>query len=689
MSEKNPLSLGRLRIPVKLTLLVAALGLVALAIAGSLVGRQRTEIEAVRTQRIGVEYLHTLHSLFQQIDQHRSALNNRFFGVPEDRDLEALRGRISGDLATLSSLESRLRIGTANDTFATVKRNWQNIAGRIESFEARQSFDAHSRVLEDLADLALIVGEEAGLRTPPDLATFYLADTAMVRLLEAALPVGSLRGAVIGIAAAGSLGEEERAGLLSSDASVDSAMEAVGRNLELAFVQGSGLRQEGEGVWRTANGRVEVFLASIDQELVRSDEPLELSSRAFDESGKEALQQLFALAEFNLRALDRLLNERLLKLNRQLLIAAGALAIGFLFSGLIAWLIARGVTQQLREITGVLQQIGIGNYNARVAVRTQDELGQVARTLNGMLDSTLILIQSREQRDVQLGRIITDVKNTALEVGGAAQEIQSRTEELASGSDAQNDKISETSNAIGRMAASIQQVSANCASAATVARNALQNAQEGASAVARTAQGMNAVRDRVQETSKRIKRLGESSQEIGEIAKLINDIAERTSMLAINAAIQAASAGEYGRGFAVVANEVERLAERSADATKRIETLISTIQSETSQTAVAMEETTREVVEGSGLATDAGQILGDIEDVSRRLAQLIEAISVASTEQAGTSEVVAEAMGEISQVSQVTASGTRDAASSVRDLAGLLDSLRESVLAISVSTKAA
>ncbi|MEM7353934.1 MAG: methyl-accepting chemotaxis protein, partial [Acidobacteriota bacterium] len=271
----------------------------------------------------------------------------------------------------------------------------------------------------------------------------------------------------------------------------------------------------------------------------------------------------------------------------------------------------------------------------------------------------------------------------------SAKHIQGSTETLARGSDSQSRSIIDASDTIRGMAGAMQSVSSSAVRAAEVARVAHESSLRGAQAVVQTARGMNNVRQEVQQTSKRIKRLGETSQEVGEIARLINDIADRTGMLALNASIQAASAGEAGRGFAVVAAEVERLAVRAAEATKRIDELINTIQGETSEVVIAMEETTREVVNGSTLASEAGQTLAEIEDVSKQLADLVETISEASTRQAGASEEIAQSMTKISGVSQQTASGSRDAAESVQDLAALVDRLHDSVRTFRLPDRAA
>jgi methyl-accepting chemotaxis protein len=399
-----------------------------------------------------------------------------------------------------------------------------------------------------------------------------------------------------------------------------------------------------------------------------------------------------------------------------------SVVIAGLAAGALALLVTRGLTRQLTTISNLFKRIGVGEFDARAEVTSRDELGVVATSLNAMLDSTLGLIQTREERDAmqaaveklltevkdvakgdltveaevtsdftgaiadsfnlmigQLRGIIAGVQEATLHVSSSANEIRSTTEHLSRGSDSQAMEIAEASAAIDEMATSIAQVSENAAVSATVGAQALANARQGTLAVRNTMDGMGRIRDQVQETAKRIKRLGESSQEIGEIVQLIGDIADRTSILALNASIQAAMAGEAGRGFAVVAEEVERLAERSTDATKKIDTLIRTIQNETNEAVAAMEATTSEVVNGSVLAEQASQALSEIETVSNRLAELSQSISLASKQQARGSETLAKSMGEIAEVTQHTAAGTKQASVSISSLAVLADELRDSV----------
>jgi twitching motility protein PilJ len=229
------------------------------------------------------------------------------------------------------------------------------------------------------------------------------------------------------------------------------------------------------------------------------------------------------------------------------------------------------------------------------------------------------------------------------------------------------------------MAASIEEVSGNSERCSDVARHSVDIAHKGGDAVRRTIDGMNAIRETIQETSKRIKRLGESSQEIGNIVELINDIAEQTNILALNASIQASMAGEAGRGFAVVADEVQRLAERAANATKQIEVLVRTIQTDTNEAVVSMERSTTDVVGGALLAENAGAALEEIEQVSNQIASLVQNISASARQQAIASGNISNNMQVVREISTQTADGSTATSTSIAKLAALSAQLRKSV----------
>lgn len=279
----------------------------------------------------------------------------------------------------------------------------------------------------------------------------------------------------------------------------------------------------------------------------------------------------------------------------------------------------------------------------------------------------------------QLRSLVSTINDTAVKVSSSAQETQSTAMQLAEASEHQAQEISGASAAITEMASSIDQVSANASESALVAERSVTIANKGSQVVHNTTRGMDTIREQIQETAKRIKRLGESSQEIGDIVSLITDIADQTNILALNAAIQASMAGDAGRGFAVVADEVQRLAERSSAATKQIEAIVRTIQTDTNEAVTSMEHTTAEVVRGTRLAQDAGVALEEIESVSRNLADLIQNISNAARQQSASAGHISNTMNIIQEITSQTSSGTITTAKSIGNLAGLAVEMRKTV----------
>jgi twitching motility protein PilJ len=326
----------------------------------------------------------------------------------------------------------------------------------------------------------------------------------------------------------------------------------------------------------------------------------------------------------------------------------------------------------------------LNNRNQEAIMRLLDEMGSLAEgdlTVKATVteDMTGAIADSINFAVEQLRSLVQTITDTSVQVASSAQETQATAMHLAEAAEHQAQEISSASDRINEIAASINQVSKNSAESADVAQRSVQIATKGAGVVRETIAGMDSIRDQIQETSKRIKRLGESSQEIGSIVELINDISEQTNILALNAAIQAASAGEAGRGFAVVADEVQRLAERASNATKRIETLVQTIQSDTNEAVSSMEQTTSEVVAGARLAEDAGTALGEIENVSTNLAALIEGISSASQQQSAAATGITATMNTIQSITAQTSQGANQTAESIGNLAQLAADLRRSV----------
>ena len=311
-----------------------------------------------------------------------------------------------------------------------------------------------------------------------------------------------------------------------------------------------------------------------------------------------------------------------------------------------------------------LQTVAEGDLTQQATV-TEDITGAIADSVNYTVE--------------ELRTLVSQVQSTVSRVTETTAKVDENSTELLAASDEQLREIRETGDSVLQMAGRINQVSAQAQETAQVARQSLQAAESGLTAVQNAIGGMNTIRDQIQDTSKRIKRLGESSQEIGEITELISDITEQTNVLALNAAIQAASAGEAGRGFSVVAEEVQRLAERSGDATRQIAAIVRTIQTDTQDAVGAMERSTQGVVEGARLSDAAGTALADIDRVTRELSELIGRISNEALREAESANVVAANIQHIFAVTEQTSEGTRSTAQMVRELARMADELKTSV----------
>lgn len=716
----------------KLALMCLAFSIPIGALLYNLIKQQNKEIDFARKELVGTEYLRPLRVLLDHVNQHRvlahrylsgenvsSAELARLPGVIE-QDLEALAAVDAKHGKTLSQPDRR-----SDEKVAGVKEKWRTLKANLATLTPAASDTQHGAIVAQLRDLVSQAGDLSNLILDPDLDSYYVMDSVLLKLPDA-------QGLLMDLIDFGEDALKKKT--LSSDDRTDFVvkMSLVRNNADALTSPLAGLPAAFKAD-STADARLKTNLdpdlkatvasatgyLDLIQKKALGAGAATLSEAELRAEGMKALEANFVLWDKAADNLDHLLKTRIAGFQQNKLVALLGSAAALAAALVLVFFIVRSFTKQINAITELFHQIGIGNFQARARVVSSDELGEVAQVLNNYL---LPLVQSREEKDAiqgsiqklleeisgvaegdltrdaevtadvtgaiadsfnymidQLRQIIGNVQGATLQVSTSASQVHATAETLVQGSAVQAEQIANTTKAVDEMATSIRQVSENAVMSATVAEQAKSNAQQGAGAVQNTIQGMGRIRDKMQETAKRIKRLGESSQQIGEIVQLIDDIADRTSILALNASIQAAMAGEAGRGFAVVAEEVERLAERSTNSTKKIASLIKTIQSETNEAITSMEECTHEVVEGSGLANDAGKALGEIESVSNKLAELIQSISLAARQQARASEGIAKSMTDISSVTQQTASGTRQASDAVNQLASLADELRGSV----------
>jgi len=408
-----------------------------------------------------------------------------------------------------------------------------------------------------------------------------------------------------------------------------------------------------------------------------------------------SLAELTASYDVNRTTVNRFVAE-LDKTNQQLVdsqnwfVRIVLVALG-LFALLIVVFMAEFGRRQVNAVIEGVKRLEFESVdNQKAVLKLLDEMGdladgdltvkaEVTESITGAIaDSINYTIES-------LRSLVEEINSATAQVNQATAQAKNTSESLLLAAEEQSKQIEETGQAVIYMTNSMTQISTNANQASEVAKRSLQAATQGAQAVQNTISGMDEIRTQIQETSKRIKRLGESSQEISEIVELISDITEQTNILALNAAIQAASAGEAGRGFTVVAEEVQRLAERSSEATKQISVIVKTIQTDTNSAVVAMEKSTEGVVDGARLSDAAGQALNEIENVTNSLASLIASISEATLAQTNSAATVTRNMQLIQNITSQTTEGTKLTADSVGQLTALAEELQASVAGFKLS----
>ena len=423
--------------------------------------------------------------------------------------------------------------------------------------------------------------------------------------------------------------------------------------------------EEATEVFKELNAHVEGILA-IAAELFVSQRASQLVFEQSDPLLEDSKKLVSAYAALN--------DQR--QATKWLTVVMAILAVAFL--SIVAWKLysdqrerARASGEQNRQtqdaILKLLDEMGNladGDLSIQPEV-TEQITGAIADSINFAV---------KEMRN-----LVVRIKNAAQQVAVASERSRQTANELTQAATRQASQITETTERMRDMSKQMEDMSATAGRSAEVAQGSVATAKRGSEAVQNTIKGMDEMREHIQETAKRIKRLGESSQQIGEIVELINDIAEQTNILSLNAAIQAAMAGEAGRGFAVVADEVQRLAERSGEATKQIADLVKTIQADTNEAVTAMEQTTKGVVEGTRLADAAGQALGEIESVSEQLSGLIVKIARVAHQQSENATAVSQNMGQIQEATTLTSTGTRQTAESIGKLSELARELQASV----------
>ena len=539
------------------------------------------------------------------------------------------------------------------------------------------------------------VADSSNLTLDPEIHTYYLMDTVSQKVPQALQFLGDGRDAGIASGDSAALADMVRfrsamtSAAVASDQIRNSVKRAVESYVPLDQTVGPAAKKAQDAIERVvrfAETGIPALADSGRRPDAASGTPFEIRDvSAWREATARAVEALAATADESALALQRLLEARVTDLKATLWMRV-VFTVGFcLVAVIMLRILSRNQVRVARERNEEAARIAAENQsNQRAILLLMDELaeiseGNLAARTTVTPEITGAIADSINATVTELYGVVTGIDTAAKQVTGATDEARVVASGLASSARAQSTRIKDAATAVQLMTRSITEVSETATRSADVAKHTLDAAETGAQAVHSSITNMESIRAQIQETSKRIKRLGESSQEIGEIVDLISDITEQTNVLALNAAIQAAAAGEAGRGFTVVAEEVQRLAERSATATNEIAALVKTIQSDTQDATTAMEQSTQRVVEGTRLSDSTGSALIDIERVSKDLAGLVQSIFVSTQMQTEIAQGVSANMGGILDITEKTTTGAGYIASAMNQLTETAGHLKRSV----------
>ncbi len=654
--------LNRLRYPAKFSL-ISAIFIAPLIILGLLLLTEiNQKVDLLHSERAGLEYIGSIRPLIQHIPQHRG-MSGAFLNGDKSFGSKMVAKQKTIDSEFMALVQTDKRLGTALGTGHRVEKAlsaWNDLKQRISGMTPAQSFQTHTELVAELLALTERTADRSKLILDSDLDTTYLMDLVVFRLPALAEGMGQSRAIGSSAAANGRLSDSARVQLTIRLDRIRKAQAALERGLAIIFEENPALEGDLGSVGTQARSTVAEFAELVEHDLLEA-EPIAVSTTEIFDASTRAIDAVFSLYDTVMPALDKRLIQRIGEGQKELTGAIAALVAVLVLILYIFLSFYQAVLRNIQDLDEATGRLAQGDLTARVVLRSHDEMARIGKSFNLMAE--------------RFSSLVSQAMDSARQVGTASEELSAVTEQTTQGVTEQQAETEQVATAIHEMSATVQEVARNAASAAEATQKAMQEANQGQSVVNETVDTINRLAGEIEHAVKVINDLEKSSGEIGGVLDVIQNIAEQTNLLALNAAIEAARAGEQGRGFAVVADEVRTLASRTQDSTQEIQTMISRLQEGSHNAVQVMEQTVEHTREGVDSVGRAGKSLSSITESVDLISEMNTQIASASEQQSSVAEEINQNVTNISQVSEQTAAGAQQTAASSAELAQLAEKL--------------
>jgi len=656
----------KLTYSVKFGMIFLVILIPVVTLSGIIIKSELDEVNFLEKERMGLEYYRATRPLIEFLPIHRGLTNTYLHGnITVENSIFEARKEIDNAFATLSSTDAKLNATLdSTSSFTRLKNDWNNIKTNSLAIQAKENFAVHSHLIDDLLKLIVHVADTSGITLDPDIDSYYLGDVLVNRIPVLANELGIIRGVGAGIAAEKFISNEQKLQLSILIDRVEFNGASLKSGLKTAIDSNSNLNKI-SSTFATYTDETHKFENQVKENLINT-RTIDIDSKTFFEMGSSSISSALALYDIVEPSFEAILNERI-QFKNMIILASIAIAIGVLlmvtycFSALFF-----SIKKEINAIVTATEKLSDGNLTARVHIKTKDEMSIIAKGFNHMATTFSGIVEK-----------MSGVSDT---LASSSTEVSTVSRESSVNIDRQRNETAQVATAITEMTAVVQEVAASAENALSAAQHANVEATKGSSVVLHTTDAIQQLASTVDEAAAVIEELESDSANISTILDVIKSIAEQTNLLALNAAIEAARAGEQGRGFAVVADEVRTLASRTQESTTEIETMIDKLQSGSRKAVSAMEKGKTQAHTGVEKAAETREALDKIVSSVSTIADLNTQIASAAEEQAVTTNEISQNITNISDMAENTATAAVQTTQVAENFNALSEQLQELVL---------